>query len=58
MPAIIRGNRNRCAVPGILYNTNTMESFHALDKQGLLKAEGKKVKQLELFTIDCVMQLS
>ena len=58
MLAIIRGNRNRCSVPGILYNTNTMESFRTLDKQGLLKAEGKKVKQLELFTIDCVMQLS
>ncbi|XP_022724540.1 ubiquitin-like modifier-activating enzyme atg7 [Durio zibethinus] len=43
MPAIIRGNRNRCSVPGILYNTNTMESFHALDKQGLLKAEAKKI---------------
>ncbi|XVF25658.1 hypothetical protein REPUB_Repub13aG0232400 [Reevesia pubescens] len=43
MPAIIRGNRNRCSVPGIIYNTNTMESFHALDKQALLKAEAKKI---------------
>ncbi|KAK6932667.1 THIF-type NAD/FAD binding fold [Dillenia turbinata] len=41
--AIIRGNRNRCSVPGILYNTNTIESFHALDKQSLLKAEAKKI---------------
>ncbi|KAK8580615.1 hypothetical protein V6N12_070877 [Hibiscus sabdariffa] len=38
-----RSNRNRCSVPGILYNTNTMESFQALDKQGLLKAEAMKI---------------
>ena len=37
------GNRNRCSVPGILYNTNTLESFQALDKQSLMKAEAKKV---------------
>lgn len=37
------GNRNRCPVPGILYNTNTLEGFYALDKQSLLKAEAKKV---------------
>ncbi|KAI8534585.1 hypothetical protein RHMOL_Rhmol10G0102100 [Rhododendron molle] len=37
------GNRNRCSVPGILYNTNTFEGFHALNKQGLLKAEAQKV---------------
>ncbi|KAL0011296.1 hypothetical protein SO802_006404 [Lithocarpus litseifolius] len=37
------GNRNRCPVPGILYNTNTIESFHALDKKSLLKAEAKKI---------------
>ncbi|XP_042478866.1 ubiquitin-like modifier-activating enzyme atg7 [Macadamia integrifolia] len=37
------GNRNRCPVPGILYNTNTVESFRALDKQNLLKAEAKKI---------------
>ena len=41
--SISRGNRNRCSVPGILYNTNTLESFHALDKQSLLKAEAEKV---------------
>ena len=58
MPAIIRGNRNRCSVPGILYNTNTMESFHALDKQCLLKAEANKVKQFEQFTIEYVLQLA
>ncbi|XP_039061352.1 ubiquitin-like modifier-activating enzyme atg7 [Hibiscus syriacus] len=40
---IIRSNRNRCSVPGILYNTNTMESFQALDKQGLFKAEAMKI---------------
>ncbi|XP_071697488.1 ubiquitin-like modifier-activating enzyme atg7 [Rutidosis leptorrhynchoides] len=38
-----RGNRNKCSVPGTLYNTNTLEGFHALDKQGLLKAEAKKI---------------
>lgn len=37
------GNRNKCSVPGTLYNTNTLEGFHALDKQGLLKAEAKKI---------------
>ncbi|KAK6124304.1 hypothetical protein DH2020_041961 [Rehmannia glutinosa] len=42
-PAISRGNRNRCPVPGILYNTNTLEGFQALDKQSLLKAEAKKI---------------
>nr|GFB67128.1 hypothetical protein [Tanacetum cinerariifolium] len=41
-----RGNRNRCSSPGILYNTNTLEGFHALDKQGLLKSEAKKEKQM------------
>uniref|UniRef100_F6H6S3 Ubiquitin-like modifier-activating enzyme Atg7 N-terminal domain-containing protein n=1 Tax=Vitis vinifera TaxID=29760 RepID=F6H6S3_VITVI len=38
-PPISRGNRNKCSVLGILYNTNTLESFHALDEQILLKAE-------------------
>lgn len=41
--ATSRGNRNRCPVPGILYNTNTIESFHALDKRSLLNAEAKKI---------------
>lgn len=43
VPVISRGNRNRCSVPGILYNTNTVERFHGLDKQGLLKAEAQKI---------------
>ncbi|KAJ8616464.1 hypothetical protein MRB53_035836 [Persea americana] len=38
-----RGNRNKCPVPGILYNTNTLESFHALDKRSLLNMEAKKI---------------
>ncbi|OMO86219.1 UBA/THIF-type NAD/FAD binding protein [Corchorus capsularis] len=46
MPAIAQSNRNRCSVPGILYNTNTMEGFHALDKQALLKAEAKKAESI------------
>ncbi|CAI8611638.1 unnamed protein product [Vicia faba] len=37
------GNRNKCPVSGILYNTNTVESFHALDKQNLLKEEARKI---------------
>ncbi|BAB09318.1 ubiquitin activating enzyme E1-like protein [Arabidopsis thaliana] len=37
------GNRNKCPVPGILYNTNTVESFNKLDKQSLLKAEANKI---------------
>ncbi|XP_023641371.1 ubiquitin-like modifier-activating enzyme atg7 isoform X2 [Capsella rubella] len=36
-------NRNKCPVPGILYNTNTLESFKNLDKQSLLEAEAKKI---------------
>lgn len=43
VPAISRGNRNRCPIPGILYNTNTLEGFQALDKQSLLRAEAEKV---------------
>ncbi|CAA7040912.1 unnamed protein product [Microthlaspi erraticum] len=39
----IHGNRNKCPVPGILYNTNTVESFNKLDKQSLLKAEANKI---------------
>ena len=42
-PPISRGNRNKCSVLGILYNTNTLESFHALDEQILLKAEVEKI---------------
>ncbi|KAK9064282.1 hypothetical protein SSX86_015662 [Deinandra increscens subsp. villosa] len=38
-----RGNRNKCSVPGTLYNTNTLEGYNALDKRGLLKAEAKKI---------------
>ncbi|KAK3206935.1 hypothetical protein Dsin_020981 [Dipteronia sinensis] len=43
MAAISHGSRNRCSVPGILYNTNTLESFHAIDKLSLLKEESKKI---------------
>ncbi|XP_057764289.1 ubiquitin-like modifier-activating enzyme atg7 [Salvia miltiorrhiza] len=42
-PVLSHGNRNRCPIPGILYNTNTLEGFQALDKQSLLKAEAKKI---------------
>ncbi|GLJ38595.1 hypothetical protein SUGI_0786970 [Cryptomeria japonica] len=37
------GNRNLCPVPGILYNTNTLESFKALDRQTLLNLEAEKI---------------
>ncbi|XP_022039217.1 ubiquitin-like modifier-activating enzyme atg7 isoform X1 [Helianthus annuus] len=37
------GNRNKCSVPGTLYNTNTYEGYQSLDKKSLLKAEGKKI---------------
>ncbi|KAF9610702.1 hypothetical protein IFM89_024141 [Coptis chinensis] len=40
---IVCGNRNRCPVPGVLYNTNTLESFRALDKQTLLNSEANKI---------------
>ncbi|XP_076957062.1 ubiquitin-like modifier-activating enzyme atg7 [Bidens hawaiensis] len=38
-----RGNRNKCSVPGTLYNTNTFEGYQAIDKKTLLKAEGNKI---------------
>ncbi|WJZ99857.1 hypothetical protein VitviT2T_018270 [Vitis vinifera] len=41
-PPISRGNKNRCSVLRILYNTNTLESFYALDKQSFLKAKAEK----------------
>lgn len=44
LPAILnQGNRNRCPVPGILYNTNTLEGFNALDRVSLLETEAKKI---------------
>ncbi|KAL2930902.1 Ubiquitin-like modifier-activating enzyme atg7 [Bienertia sinuspersici] len=36
-------NRNRCVVPGTLYNTNTIEGFRQIDKQQLLKEEAEKI---------------
>ncbi|KDP21082.1 hypothetical protein JCGZ_21553 [Jatropha curcas] len=43
VPAVSGGNRNRCSVPGILYNTNTLEAYRALDRKILLKEEAKKI---------------
>lgn len=40
---ISRGSRNKCTVPGTLYNSNTLESFYTIDKQSLLKQEAKKI---------------
>ncbi|KAK9706772.1 hypothetical protein RND81_07G150700 [Saponaria officinalis] len=36
-------NRNKCPVPGTLYNLNTMESFNDVDEQQLLKEEAEKI---------------
>lgn len=36
-------NRNRLPVPGTLYNTNTVESYNALDKPSLLRSAADKV---------------
>lgn len=40
---LVLGNRNKCPVPGTLYNTNTLEGFQSLDKDALLKVEAKKI---------------
>ncbi|ERN17575.1 ubiquitin-like modifier-activating enzyme atg7 isoform X1 [Amborella trichopoda] len=40
---MVLGNRNRCPIPGTLYNTNTLESFRGLDKQSLIRKEAKKI---------------
>ncbi|KAJ0971757.1 hypothetical protein J5N97_019716 [Dioscorea zingiberensis] len=37
------GNRNKCPVPGILYNTNTLEGFKELDRDNLLQIEANKI---------------
>ncbi|KAF3334964.1 ubiquitin-like modifier-activating enzyme atg7 isoform X1 [Carex littledalei] len=39
----VRGNRNKCPIPGTLLNTNTLESFRSLDRESLLKAEAKRI---------------
>ena len=36
-------NRNRLPVPGTLYNTNTVETYNALDKPSLLRTAADKV---------------
>uniref|UniRef100_A0A2P2LII0 Ubiquitin-like modifier-activating enzyme ATG7 n=1 Tax=Rhizophora mucronata TaxID=61149 RepID=A0A2P2LII0_RHIMU len=43
VPSTSRSSRNKCSVPGILYNTNTLEAYHSLDKKSLLKEEAKKI---------------
>jgi len=48
-----RGNRNKCPVPGILYNTNTLESFRSLDKKSLLTMEAKKVLSISTHNLEC-----
>lgn len=40
---ISNSNRNRCALPGTFFNTNTIEGFRELDRPSLLKEEAKKV---------------
>ncbi|KAK1294119.1 Ubiquitin-like modifier-activating enzyme atg7 [Acorus calamus] len=39
----VHGDRNKCPVPGTLYNMNTVEEFQGLDRGGLLKREAKKI---------------
>ncbi|XP_020105546.1 ubiquitin-like modifier-activating enzyme atg7 [Ananas comosus] len=43
VPEAPRGNRNRCPVPGVLLNTNTLPSFRTLDRESLLQKEAKKI---------------
>jgi hypothetical protein len=43
----VHSNRNRLPVPGILYNTNTLESFQALDRQQLMSEATQQVYSLE-----------
>lgn len=51
-PAEVPYNRNRLPVPGTLYNTNTLESFNALDKRSLLRTAADKVNyQCHLYII-------
>ncbi|KMT04515.1 hypothetical protein BVRB_8g181770 [Beta vulgaris subsp. vulgaris] len=40
---ISNSNRNRCALPGTFFNTNTIEGFRELDRPSLLKEEAKKI---------------
>lgn len=56
-------NRNKCSVPGTLYNTNTLEAYQIIDKQSLLRSEAMKVMSYNyrlmldfgmLFTICCL----
>ncbi|KAK0577654.1 hypothetical protein LWI29_036561 [Acer saccharum] len=43
MASIRHRSHNKCYVLGILNNTNTLESFHAIDKQSLLKEEAMTI---------------
>ena len=36
-------------MPGTLYNFNTLEKFHTLNKRELMKKEAEKVHRLECF---------
>lgn len=42
-PTEVPYNRNRLPVPGMLYNTNTLESYNALDKPALLRATADQI---------------
>lgn len=42
-PTEVSYNRNRLPVPGTLHNTNTLESFQALDRQSLMRATAQQV---------------
>ncbi|KAL8105686.1 hypothetical protein AgCh_029474 [Apium graveolens] len=43
-PILTNGDRNKCCIPGTLYNTNTIESFKDDEhRQSLFKAEAQKI---------------
>ncbi|KAL3678221.1 hypothetical protein R1sor_021177 [Riccia sorocarpa] len=39
----VQGNRNKCPVPGTLYNSNTLEGFTGLDTPSLLKITTQQI---------------
>ncbi|KAL2642114.1 hypothetical protein R1flu_009701 [Riccia fluitans] len=39
----VQGNRNKCPVPGTLYNSNTLEGFTGLDTPSLLKSTTQQI---------------
>lgn len=42
-PAVVSWNRNRCPAPGTVHNTNSLESFKALDRKAILEGAAGQV---------------